>query len=179
MSSESPVSYAALAHEGRICPHCGEAVHHHQMIHMCPECGAAVHHRCWESAGGCACGGAAVAPPREAPRRGAIGAPLTGRDAAAQPPDNSRDQRIGVKVAVTLIVVLIPLLGPMIGIVVSFLWLDPQRSGAKRRDGRELLIISVVLFMLHLSFLFFRTLDLFGRLEEGLFSSPRGLGPLP
>ena len=86
---------------------------------------------------------------------------------------------LGAKIFLMLISASIFLLGPMIGIAVGFVWCDPQGSILKRRDGRELLIFSSVLFVFELVILacFFANLAEF--VQSGVFEAPRGLGPLP
>ena len=46
---------------------------------------------------------------------------------------------------------IISVIGPIIGIVVGSLWLGPESSPVRRRDGRELLVICSVLFVIQVA----------------------------
>lgn len=52
-------------------------------------------------------------------------------------------------IALLLLIGIIPILGPMLGIIVGFLWLDPVNPTIKRRDGKILVVLACVLFVLH------------------------------
>lgn len=148
----TPVSYAGPEHTGSICPICQEAISAHQLIQMCEVCGLPVHRRCWESGRGCSrleCPGGSVAasvePGRPPQIQAQVGIPAPAVGAGPVPREPA-----GSSVALLLFAAIIPVIGPMFGIVFGFLWLDPARTPAKRRDGRILLIFSIVMFIISL-----------------------------
>jgi uncharacterized Tic20 family protein len=54
------------------------------------------------------------------------------------------------KVYLLFLAALATLLGPMIGLAVGFFWMGEGNSPVRRRDGKELLIFSAVMFVLQL-----------------------------
>jgi hypothetical protein len=120
---------------GMACPICGEEVHAQELVRPCGVCGMPVHSRCWDE--GCGCARPDCPCKRDVAQ-------------ALLPADAARPRGVGALVTMLLISALVPVIGGMLGIVVGFVWMDPSNSPDKRRDGRTLLVFSVIAFILSL-----------------------------
>lgn len=159
--SASPI-YATQAHAGQVCILCQQPITLHQLIRLDHPSGGPVHLRCWEGSGAINEPAPAFAP--------------TAQPAAPIPAAQAEEQLPGSRGKIALLIAagVIPLLGPMLGIVVGFIWLDPKGHPVRRRDGRELLIFSVVLFIYHLINLACTVGWLMDELRSGNLMSPMG-----
>jgi hypothetical protein len=146
--SPPPILYAEPQHVGEICPVCGEAVREHQLVRVVN--GVVHHHRCWE---GHASGSGAVqsSSPPTATAAGVApfaGTPVSPLSVGTQAPESLPGA--GGMITLLLLIGIIPILGPMLGIIFGFLWLDPAHPTVKRRDGKILIVLACVLFVLHI-----------------------------
>ncbi len=172
-SSAFTVALAGPEHTGTACSVCAEAIGAHQLLHLCDVCAAPAHQRCWEQSNGCGRPECAAKTSPVSPQAPASSlAPSPSVETEALPSQ-------GGKIFLLLVAMTLTVLGPMIGIVVGFVWLAPQGHPVRRGDGRELLILCSVLFVIHVLMLTLVLSGMIALVQEGMFQTAGGLGSLP
>jgi hypothetical protein len=139
MTHDAPkLLHAGPEHIGRFCTVCGRAITEYQMIQIPGPGRAPIHRACWEEHG-------------ETPQPAdSADAPSASQATAARPTTPRITESIMPKVYLLFLAALATLLGPMIGLAVGFFWMGEGNSPVRRRDGKELLIFSAVMFVLQL-----------------------------
>ncbi len=164
------VAHAGPEHIGRFCRLCGKPITLHQLIQTTGPDAPPVHRICWEHGGG-------KLPANDSVTEATPGPAWSTPTPALE--DSPADQATGLKIFLMILAAVFTLIGPMIGVVVGFLWLDKRNSPLRRRDGRELLIFSAVMFVVELVMLVCLIGGVLDLVRTGAMSPPSGWPFLP